>query len=226
MPVPEHGAVVERHLLRDTAYARLCEAIVTGQLVPGEQLNDGQLCSWLGLSRTPVRDALSRLEGEGLVECAPQRYTRVTPLRLADVRHAFPVLAVLHGLATELAVPALEPADITALNAANDAFIQSLRTGARERAFAADDHFHAVFVTRAGNPQIAQALERLTPALHRVENLASLQLPGGRSVAQHQAIITRAAGGDATGAAAAARANWLTLGALAERSLGDAGAAR
>ena len=83
MPVPEHRATVERHLLRDTAYSRLCDAIVAGTLMPGEQLHDGELCSWLGLSRTPVRDALSRLEDEGLVETAPQRYTRVTPLRLA-----------------------------------------------------------------------------------------------------------------------------------------------
>lgn len=224
MPVPEREEAVERHLLRDTAYARLCDAIVTGTLVPGEQLHDGELCSWLGLSRTPVRDALNRLQEEGLVETEPQRYTRVTPLRFADARHAFPVLAVLHGLATELAVPLLAPGDISALNAENDAFMEGLRDGARERAFAADDHFHALFVERAANPCISQAVERLTPALHRVEKLASLQLPGGRSVAQHQAMVTRAAAGDAPGAAAAARANWMTMGALVERALGDAGA--
>jgi DNA-binding GntR family transcriptional regulator len=221
MPVPEHGSAVERHLLRDTAYARLCEAIVTGTLLPGEQLRDGELCSWLGLSRTPVRDALNRLEDEGLVECAPQRYTRVAPLRAGDVHHAFPVLAVLHGLATELAVPSLLPGDHVALDRHNDEFVVALRNGERERAFLADERFHAIFVARAGNPHIGQALERLTPALHRVENLTSLQLPGGRSVAQHQAILTRGAAGDAAGAAAAARANWMTLGTLAERALAD-----
>jgi DNA-binding GntR family transcriptional regulator len=220
MPVPEHAATVERHLLRDTAYERLCEAIVCGTLAPGEQLHDSELCSWLGLSRTPVRDALTRLEGEGLVETAPQRYTRVTPLRAGDVRHAFPVFAVLHALATELAVPLLLPADHAVLAAANDEFIERLRARAREAAFAADDRFHAVFVTRAANPYISSALERMTPSLHRVQRLAPLQLPGSRSVAQHQAIIARAATGDATGAASATRANWMTLATLAERALG------
>jgi DNA-binding GntR family transcriptional regulator len=222
MPVPEHQATVERHLLRDTAYARLCDAIVTGTLVPGEQLHDGELCAWLGLSRTPVRDALSRLEDEGLVETAPQRYTRVTPLRVADARHAFPVLAVLHGLATELAVPRLLPGDLVALDAAHEAFLEALRSGTREAVFAADERFHGVFVARAGNPEIGRALERMTPALHRVQRLTGLHLPGGRSVAQHQAIITRAASGDAPGTASAARANWMTLGALVERSLNGA----
>ena len=51
-----------------------------GTLAPGERLRDQELCEWLGLSRTPVREALSRLEQDGLVETAPQRYTQVAPL--------------------------------------------------------------------------------------------------------------------------------------------------
>ena len=57
--------------------SKLREAIVDGTLAPGEQLHDEELCGWLGLSRTPVRDALRRLRDEGLVEMAPQRFTRV-----------------------------------------------------------------------------------------------------------------------------------------------------
>jgi DNA-binding GntR family transcriptional regulator len=222
MPVPEQRSAVERHLLRDTAYVRLSEAIVTGTFAPGEQLRDRELCEWLGLSRTPVRDALTRLEEEGLVESAPQRYTRVTPLRPADAQHAFPVLAVLHGLATELAVPALDAADRAALADHQEAFVEALRRSDGADAFAADERLHEVFVARAGNPQILQALDRLTPALHRVQRLAAVRLPGGRSVAQHQAMLARADTGDAAGAALAARANWVTLGTLVERSLGAA----
>src|SRR5215207_3819391 len=66
MPVPEQRDAIERHLLRDTAYEALCEAIVSGTLAPGEMLHDHELCAWLGLSRTPVRGALARLEDEGL----------------------------------------------------------------------------------------------------------------------------------------------------------------
>ena len=69
MPVPDKRAAIERRLLRDTAYVALCDAIVDGTLAPGETLHDDELCAWLGLSRTPIRGALVRLEDEGLVEC-------------------------------------------------------------------------------------------------------------------------------------------------------------
>jgi DNA-binding GntR family transcriptional regulator len=67
MPVPQQRDAVDRHLLRDNAYTMLCEAIVDGTLQPGEPLHDEELCGWLGLSRTPLRDALSRLAEDGLV---------------------------------------------------------------------------------------------------------------------------------------------------------------
>jgi DNA-binding GntR family transcriptional regulator len=140
-------------------------------------------------------------------------------LRAADAQHTFPVLAVVHGLATELAVPRLGDRDFAQLHEANDAFMAALRDGDRAAVFAADHHFHGVFVATAGNPQIVRTLTHLTPALHRMEHLTTAQLPGGRSVAQHQAIVGRAMGGDAGGAASAVRANWMTLAALVERAL-------
>ena len=77
---------LERDLLRDRAYAAIRDAIVDGTLAPGERLRDAELCKWLGLSRTPVREALGRLEQDGLVESAPQRYTQVAPLYRREVR--------------------------------------------------------------------------------------------------------------------------------------------
>jgi len=218
MPVPERRDAVDRHLLRDTAYDRLCAAIVGGTLAPGEALHDTELCGWLGLSRTPVRDALSRLRDEGLVEMAPQRFTRVAAMSVRDVHEVVPLLATVHGLATELAVPRLGAADVRALRGHNEAFVTALREGDGRTAYAADERFHAVFVAACGNPEIAGVLARLTPRLHRVEQIGRSGLPGGRSVAQHQAMITRAETGDAAGAASAARANWMTLGSVLERA--------
>src|SRR3954470_15525660 len=80
MPVPAAKAALERDLLRDRAYTTIRDAIVDGTLQPGERLRDQELTAWLGLSRTPVRDALSRLEQDGLVKTEPQRFTRVAPL--------------------------------------------------------------------------------------------------------------------------------------------------
>lgn len=223
MPVPESRAAVDRHLLRDTAYEKVCEAIVDGTLAPGEPLHDEELCGWLGLSRTPVRDALSRLREEGLVETAPQRFTRVATLTIRDVHEVVPLLAVVHGLATELAVPRLGPLDVRELRGQNEAFVVALRERNRLAAYRADDRFHQVFVDRSGNPEVGRVLARLTPRLRRAESLCAAGLPGGRSVAQHQAVITRAETGDAAGAASAARANWMSLGAVLEGGFAAAG---
>ncbi len=220
MPVPHDRDAVQRSLLRDSAYDRLCGAIVNGTLAPGETLHDDELCAWLGLSRTPVRGALARLEDDGLVETAPQRFTRVTPLQQADARALFPVVATLHALATELAVPRLTAVEQRRLREQNDLHAAALAANEAAAAYAADHRFHDVFVAAAGNCEVERALARLTPRLRRLELLHRGALPGRRALAQHEAIIARAAGGDATGAATAARENWLTCGGLFERSLG------
>lgn len=219
MPVPDKRDAIERHLLRDTAYDALCQAIVDGTLSPGETLHDDELCAWLGLSRTPVRGALVRLAEEGLVESAPQRFTRVAPLDAKRARDLFPVLAVLHGLATELAVPRTRPPDVQALNAEIEEFVRALRAADARAAYAADERFHAVFLRAAGNEHIVASLARLDPQLRRLEQTLSGHLPGRRSVAQHQAIVARTATGDAAGAATAVRANWMTLGTVIDRAL-------
>jgi DNA-binding GntR family transcriptional regulator len=219
MPVPQQRAAVKRELLRDNAYALLSAAIVDGTLAPGESLRDDELCAWLGLSRTPVRDALGRLAEDGLVEIAPQRYTRVSPLTAREARDTFPLLAAVHALATELAVPRLDRDDGRRLRAANDTFIAALAAGDGPRAFEADDTFHGVFVRAAANEEITRTLRHAAPRLRRLERLSHGTLPGRRSVAQHEAILARAVAGDARRAASATRENWLELGAVIERAL-------
>jgi DNA-binding GntR family transcriptional regulator len=221
MPVPGHRDAVERRLLRDTAYTALCDAIVEGTLMPGERLHDTELCAWLGLSRSPVRDALSRLEDDGLVESRPQRYTRVTRVTRREVRDMFAVLAGLHALATDLAVPVLTQDDIARLDRENEAFVAALRRRDVAAAHAADERFHEVFVAAAANREVVRALDRLTPRVRRLKRQLGDALPDRRSVAQHQAIVSRARIRDAAGAASAVRENWRTLGALLDRALAD-----
>jgi DNA-binding GntR family transcriptional regulator len=219
MPVPERSAAVERQLLRDSAYGTLRDAIVCGTLAPGEVLHDTELCDWLGLSRTPVREALGRLSDDGLVEMVPQRYTRVAPVTRREVREACGLLAVVHALATELAVPRLDHGAIAVLRQANDAFIRALREEDPPASHAADEQFHRVFVGAAAHAEVDRVLARLEPRVQRCARLLPGALPGRRSAAEHEAAIARAEAGDATGAASAVRENWRTLGALLERAL-------
>jgi DNA-binding GntR family transcriptional regulator len=100
MPVPKPVETVPaRTLLREVVYAKMLNAIQDGTLEPGERLNDDQLTAWLGVSRTPVREAIARLELEGLVEMAANRYTRVAGLSGAAHDEAAALLNALHSAA-------------------------------------------------------------------------------------------------------------------------------
>jgi DNA-binding GntR family transcriptional regulator len=221
MPVPKEKGAPARTLLRDQAYARLRDAILDGTLEPGEQLKDAELADWLGLSRTPIREALARLEEYGLVETKPQSFTRVAPLSARDARDAFTVYAALEALAATLGVPRLTRADLETMRAANRDFADALAAVDVDAAIAADDRFHAVLVQAAANREITRSLERLLPKIRRLERARFGSLAGRRSVEQHERIIALCAAGDAERAAEAIRENWLTLGALIDQSFGE-----
>lgn len=121
-PVDPRGAV-----LGDEVYARIGEAILDGTLQPGEHLRDHELAARLGVSRTPVREALQRLERAGLVEVAPNRYTRVSipnPKVLADT-HEF--LVHLMGNVTRLALPRCTDDELAEVVVLMDAVIDASR---------------------------------------------------------------------------------------------------
>jgi DNA-binding GntR family transcriptional regulator len=106
MPVPAGHAPAARTLLRDNVYTAIRDAIVRGQLLPGERLRDGELGEWLGVSRTPVREALLRLAEAGLVQAQPGKVTLVAPEDPVALAHARTIAAELHALAARLAATA------------------------------------------------------------------------------------------------------------------------
>ncbi|WP_181408254.1 GntR family transcriptional regulator [Schumannella sp. 10F1B-5-1] len=104
MPVPSEATTssAERHLLRDVVLERLRDAIMDGTLQPGESLNDKELQAWLGVSRTPIRDAINELTRRGLIEMEPNRYTRVASPTQADALDAMHTLGTIYGGAVRL----------------------------------------------------------------------------------------------------------------------------
>jgi DNA-binding GntR family transcriptional regulator len=218
MPVPAQEGVAARVLLRDEAYTRLRDAILDGTLEAGEQLRDAELSAWLGISRTPIREAFARLEECGLVQSEPNRYTRVAPLDRRDAQDAFQVVAALHALAATLGVPQVSGAELAAMRAANQRFSKALAASDVDAALAADDAFHDVLVHASANAEIERSLRRLTPRVQRLERMRFGSLTGRRSVEQHGAIVKHCEAGDAASAAEAVRQNWLSLGKLIDRS--------
>jgi DNA-binding GntR family transcriptional regulator len=221
MPVPEGRGLVTRSLLRENAYRALRDAIVDGTLAPGERLNDAELTAWLGVSRTPIREALTRLEYVGLVQTKPGRHTIVSPLNVRAAHDAQSVTAAMHELAVRTAVPHLSPAEMDVMREANARFATALRRRDATAALAADEDFHGVAVAACANEAVRTVLEQFTPVLGRVVRLRFSSLSGRSSVAQHRQIIELCEAGDAEGAAAAVRANWQTLVPLIDGILTD-----
>lgn len=212
MPIPAVDAPsLARSLLRDDVYARLRDAIVDGTLLPGERLRDLELATWLGVSRTPVREALLRLGQAGLVQTAPGRSTTVATLDARAIHDAQSVVAVMHRLAVEQAVPQLQADDLIAMRAANERFAAALRRGDADAAIAADDEFHAVPVRAAANSALESVLEQYTPVLRRLERLRFSSLAGRESVHLHDTLVDLCEAGDVSGAAAVSHATWETL---------------
>ena len=212
MPVPAFGEPpLSRALLRDDVYTRLRDAIVDGTLLPGERLRDQELAMWLGVSRTPVREALLRLGQAGLVHTSPGRSTTVATLDARAIRDAQSVVAVMHRLAVEQAVPQLRAEDLAAMRSANKRFAAALRRGDAETAIAADDEFHGIPVRAAANTALESVLEQYTPVLRRLERLRFSSLAGRDSVGLHNTLVDLCEAGDVEGAAAISHATWETL---------------
>jgi DNA-binding GntR family transcriptional regulator len=211
MPPIPFSVPKPRELLRDNVYVSLRDAIVDGTLAPGERLRDTEIETWLGVSRTPIREALLRLERAGLVISHPGRSTTVAPFDAGSTVNAQQVAASMQELAARLAVPRLSEEHLDALEQANSEFERAIAAHDTEAALTADDRFHDVFVTVSGNSMVAEVLETATPLLRRIERLRFGSFAARDSVAQHAAIIAAARAGDAEATAALVRENWLSL---------------
>lgn len=104
MPIPVGaGNGVQRQLRKDEVFERLFEGILDGTFEPGERLRDSDLQEWFGVSRTPIRLALDRLEEMRLIESMPNRYTRVAPVAPVGIDHSLQVMSSLWTLSARLA---------------------------------------------------------------------------------------------------------------------------
>jgi DNA-binding GntR family transcriptional regulator len=202
---------IDRPLLRDRAYRILRDAIVTGELPPGAVISDVDLAERVGLSRTPVREALARLADDGLVETKPHSWTRVTPLRLREVRDALAVVQALHELAVRMAVPLMTERHHGLMRAANRQFAAGLDANDVQAAIDADDALHGVPVAALGNRVLAATIDRQLPLIRRLEKARFGSLLGRRSIAFHDQLIDACEDGDVETAVAITTRIWTTL---------------
>ncbi|TXT40340.1 MAG: GntR family transcriptional regulator [Comamonadaceae bacterium] len=214
MPVPPTLQPLTRSLAREDIYRTLKQWIVELQLAPGELIRDQELAAQLGVSRTPVREALRRLEDEGLVVTSYHKWTKVAPSDAAEMAHLYPAVAALEAMAVELALPHVSAADLTQLDALNKALALAIQQADVAQAAALDVQFHELIVQKSQNTEIEKLLGTLRPRIKRLE-LAHFgnTLIAKQSVKEHKAIVSALRRGDAKSAADAMKQNWL-LGAV------------
>jgi DNA-binding GntR family transcriptional regulator len=215
MPIPTDGAAVDRSLLRDDVFRRLRDAIVDGTFRPGEQLKDLELAEWLGVSRTPVREALLRLGNSGLVVALPGRSTTVSAIDDAAVHDARDVIGAMHALAVRQVTHRLSADDLDRMRDANGLFAQAVAAGDVDAALEADDLLHRIPVEVLGNQALIAVIDQFDPVVRRAER-ARFTGDASVSLAHHERLIDLLAAGDAERAAVVAFETWNSLPAAAE----------
>jgi len=159
--------------LRDVVFNTLRQAILRGELKPGERLMEIQLANKLGVSRTPVREALHKLEQEGLVLTIPRKGAEVADISEKSLHDVLEVRRALEALAIQLACDKMTVVQIQELADAAQAFRDTLGSDDITRIAEADVAFHDVIHLATGNQRLIQLLNNLREQMYRfrVEHL-------------------------------------------------------
>lgn len=190
----------------ETAYDQLMSFIRTGEVQPGDRLREEDLCSRLSMSRTPVREALRRLEADGIVEHRPRVGAVLRKLNRSEMVELYEMRTVLERTAAELAARHATPAEIDVLAALNDDI--AAETSNPAKAAAINQEFHRALYHAGRNRFLLEAARSLNNSLMlmgpttytnetRIEDV----------VAQHAGIVSGLRAGDAEAAGQAAEAH-------------------
>ena len=137
---------IKRTLMRDEVYDLLLKWMVELRLEPGAKLRDAELAGQLGVSRTPVREAIRRLEDQGFVETSAASWTRVAQIDTDQARQLYPIIKTLQELALECAFDTIDDSTIQRMATINDELRQAVSVadflGASEADFRFHDGYH------------------------------------------------------------------------------------
>ena len=153
--------------LREVIFNTLREAIIFGELKPGERLFEVQLAEQMGVSRTPVREAIRKLELEGFVDMLPRRGAQVADLSVKDIMDVLEVRASLDGLATELAASRITQDEIKELKHVHSQFVNYVEKENLQGSIKKDVEFHDIIYRSSRNDKLLQISSNLREQIHR-----------------------------------------------------------
>ena len=176
--------------LRDVVFENLREAIVEGRLKPGQRLMEVQLAEQLGVSRTPVSEAIRKLELEGLVVMLPRKGAYVANISVKDLMDVLEIRASLEGLGASLAAERRNDEDIKNLEELEVEFEEAVRTQNIDMLLKKDIEFHECIFKAANNKKLEKMINTLWEQVQRFrityvsDSNASLSL-----IDEHQSIL-------------------------------------
>ena len=153
--------------LRDVVFNTLRRSILTGELKPGERLMEIHLADKLGVSRTPIREAIRKLELEGLVTMIPRRGAEVAQITEKHLRDVLEVRRALDALAVELACERITAEELESLKEACANFAKETKQGNANRLARADVAFHDIILNASGNERLVQMISKLSQQMYR-----------------------------------------------------------
>ncbi|WP_288529645.1 GntR family transcriptional regulator [uncultured Secundilactobacillus sp.] len=211
MPIPK-TKIIEKETSKDKAYRQIRDWIIDGTLEPNEKLAETSLAQAVGISRTPVREALLKLNEVGFVILATGKMTQVAPLDVSEAANLFLTMSSLEGIAAAQAVGQLKAADLDRLTKRQAAYEKAVAGGHWQQIFKADRAFHEVILQVADNPYVTQFSNQLYGHILRVETHYLAQ-QSGQSVldARHHDVLTAMKNGVALDAKAAIESDWLAV---------------
>ena len=192
--------------LRDVVFNTLRQAILTGDLKPGERLMEIHLANKLGVSRTPIREAIRKLELEGLVTMIPRKGAEVAQITEKSMNDVLEVRRAMDVLCIELACERISEEEMEALEAACQSFEEAVKTKDARICAQADVEFHDIIVKATGNMRLVQLINNLSEQMYRYrfEYLKDISKYDSL-VAEHRVIYESIRSGDKAAASDAAK---------------------
>ena len=184
--------IEKRKTLKEQIVDYLKESIATGEMRPGEKVCETKVAEELGISRTPLREAIQTLEAEGFLKLVPRKGAVVSEYSQKDIQDIYEIKAALEGLAARLATESGSEGYIDKMSAVNDQLREITLSGEKSvsRFFKLHNQFHDIFLKAANNERLYQMNCHLMEPLKRFR-LTSIAIPGRfeQSVSTHDEII-------------------------------------
>ena len=182
--------IIVRAPLHVQVAERLRVGIDSGELAPGARLNEVELCNDMGVSRTPLREAIRSLATEGLVELQPNRGAIVSVVSSEDVTEILPILASLEGLGGRLAAVNMKSEKILQVRNIHNQMISHYRNGAVDDYFETNRLIHELITEGSGNQTLVDTINNLSAKVRRARFSAHMtQESWAKAVAEHEEMI-------------------------------------